>query len=110
MDFLADNGVPIAAIIFGVLVLAALVVLGVAGLRLWRVIKGVQRDVLRAGGALAAEAALLSESLAQQPERQAELQEALAGLSQRVAVLRALASHASEAAAILRSPLRYVGR
>jgi hypothetical protein len=110
VDFLADNGVPIAAIIFGVLVLAALVVLGVAGLRLWRVIKGVQRDVLRAGGALAAEAALLSESLERQPERQAELQEAIAGLSQRVAVLRALASHASEAAAILRSPLRFVGR
>ena len=110
MDFLADNGVPIAAIIFGVLVLAGLVVLGVAGLRLWRVIKGVQRDVLRASEALAAEAAHLSESLARQPERQAELQDAIAGLSQRVAVLRTLASHASDAAAVLRSPLRYVGR
>jgi hypothetical protein len=110
VDFVADNGVSIAAIIFGVLVLAALVILAVAGLRLWRVVKGVQRQLLRAGGALAAEAALLSEALERQPERQAELQDALAALAQRVALLRALASHASEAADILRSPLRYVGR
>jgi hypothetical protein len=110
VDFLADNGVPIAAIIFGVLVLAALVILAVAGLRLWRVIKGVQRQVLGAAGALAAEAALLSEALERQPERQAELQDAIAALSRRVALLRALASHATEAAEILRSPLRYVGR
>jgi hypothetical protein len=110
VDFLADNGVPIAAIIFGVLVLAALAVLGFAALRLWRGLRVVQRQLLRAGGALAEEAALLSESLARQPERQAELQDALAALSQRVALLRVLASHASDAAAILRSPLRYVGR
>lgn len=110
MDFLGDNAVPIAAIIFGVLVLAGLAILALAALRLWRGIKGVQRQLLRAGGALAAEADRLSESLARQPERQAELQDALASLSQRVALLRALASHASEAAAILRSPLRYVGR
>ena len=110
MDFLADNGVPIAAIIFGVLVLAALVVLGVAALRLWRGLRGVQRQLMRAGAALAEETALLSESLARQPERQAELQDALEALSQRVAVLRVLASHASDAAAVLRSPLRYVGR
>ncbi len=110
MDFLADNAVPIAAIIFGVVVLAALVVLGVAALRLWRGLKVVQRQLLRAGGALAEEAALMSEALARQPERRAELQDALAGLSRRVAVLRLLASHASDAAATLRSPLRYLGR
>lgn len=110
MDFLADNGVPIAAIIFGVLVLAALVVLCIAGLRLWRVIKGVQREVTGATGALAAEVAQLQESLDRQPERRAEMQEAIAALSQRVALLQALASHASDAGAILLSPLRYVGR
>ncbi len=110
MDFLADNGVPIAAIVFGVLVLVALVILGIAALRLWRVIKTVQRQLMRAGEALADEAALLSESLERRPERRAELEDALAALSQRVALLRVLASHASEAAAILRSPLRYVGR
>jgi uncharacterized protein YlxW (UPF0749 family) len=110
VDFLADNAVPIAAIIFGVLVLVTLGILAVAGLRLWGVIKSVQREVLRAGGALAAEAALLSESLERQPERRAELQEAIAALSQRVALLQSLASHASEAVAVLRSPLRYVGR
>jgi len=110
VDLLADNGVPIAAIIFGVLVLVALAILGIAALRLWRVVKGVQRQIMRAGGALANEAAVLSESLARQPERRAELEEALAALQQRVALLQALASHASDAAAILRSPLRYVGR
>jgi len=110
VDFLADNGVPIAAIVFGVLVLVALVILGIAALRLWRVVKGVQRQLMHAGAALANEAALLSESLERQPERRAELEDALAALSQRVALLRVLASHASEAAAILRSPLRYVGR
>ena len=67
MDFLGDNAVPIAAIIFGVLVLAGLVILGLAALRLWRGIKGVQRQLLRAGGALAAEADRLQESLARQP-------------------------------------------
>ena len=67
VDFLADNGVPISAIIFGVLVLAALVVLGIAGLRLWRVIKGVQREVTGATGALTAEVAQLQESLDRQP-------------------------------------------
>lgn len=110
MDFLADNAVPIAAMVFGVLVLAGLVVLGFAGLRLWRALKAVQRQISGAAGALSAEVALLSDSLARLPERQAEVQGSLAALSQRVAVLRALASHASEAAAILRSPLRYVGR
>ena len=110
MDFLSDNAVAIAAIIWGVLVLAALVILAVAGLRLWRVVKVTQRQVLSAGGALAAEAALLSEALERQPERRAELQDALAALSQRLALLRALASHASEATEVLRAPLRYVGR
>ena len=110
MDWLADNGVPIAAIIFGVLVLAGLVLLGIAALRLWRGLKVVQRQLASASGALSAEVERLSESLARQPERQAELQDALAALSQRVALLRVLVSHASDAAAILRSPLRYVGR
>lgn len=110
MDFLDDNAVAIAAIVFGVLALAGLVVLGVAALRLWRVLKVVQRQVARAGGALSAEVDLLSESLARLPERQAELQGSLEVLSRRAAALGVLASHASEAAAILRSPLRYLGR
>ena len=39
MDFIVDNAVPLSAIVLGVLVLAALVVLAISGLRLWRVIK-----------------------------------------------------------------------
>lgn len=110
MDFLDDNAVATAAIVFGILVLAGLVVLGVAALRLWRVLKMVQRQVARAGGALSAEVAQLSEALARLPERQAELQGSLEVLSRRATALGVLVSHASEAAAILRSPLRYLGR
>lgn len=110
MDFIADNAVAIAAIVFGLLVLAGLVVVGLAALRLWRVLKRVRRHVGRAGDALSAEVTLLTDSLARLPDRQAELQGSLATLQQRVRVLGLLASHASAAAAVLRSPLRYLGR
>lgn len=110
MDFLADNGVQIAAIAFGALVLAGLALAALAGLRLWRVLKRVRKRIARVSEALSAEVAQLSDSLARLPERQAELQGSLASLQARAAVLSLLAGHAARAIAVLRSPLRYLGR
>ena len=105
-----DNAVPLSAIALLVLVLASLLILGIAGLRLWRTLRAVQRRVAAAGAELAAEGERLSAAVARMPERQAELQAAIDGLSRRTAALGVLASSASEAAAVLRAPLRYLGR
>jgi hypothetical protein len=109
VDFIVDNAVPLSAILLGVLVLIGLVVLVIAGLRLWRVVKAAQARVSIAGELLSAEAERLQAALAAMPERQAELQRELTSLSQRVTALGVLASHAGEAAQTLRYPLRYLG-
>lgn len=105
-----DNAVPLSGVFLGVLVLAGLLVVGLAALRLWRAVKGAQRRATAAVAELTAEADRLSSSVAAMPERQAELQEAIAALQRRAAVLAVLARSASEASAVLRSPLRYLGR
>jgi hypothetical protein len=110
VDFIVDNAVALAAIAFGVLVVAGLVVLVVAGLRLWRSIRAAQRAGAEAGRALAAEAARLSASVEALPARQQEVRVALAGLSMRAAALAVIARHAGEAVKTLRAPLRYLGR
>jgi len=109
VDLLADNGPAIAAIAFGVLVLAGLIVLGVRALMLWRAIKAAKRVVETHLAALTAEADRLSAELARLPERQAELQRAMALLQSRILYARVLADHAGEAMATLRAPLRYLG-
>ncbi len=110
VDTIWDNAVPLSAILLGVLVLVGLIVLAVAGLRLWRVIKRTKGRLGEAGAALAAEGDRLQASLDRLPDRQAELQAALESLQRRAAVLSTLTSAAGQAAEILRSPLRFVGR
>jgi hypothetical protein len=110
VDFIVDNAVPLSAIVLGALVVLGLLILVVAGLRLWRAVKGAQARVSIAGEALSAEADRLQAALAAMPERRAELQREIASLSQRVKALGVLARHASEAAETLRYPLRYLGR
>jgi hypothetical protein len=110
VDFIVDNAVPLSAIVLAVLVLGALVLLGLAGLRLWRVLRGTQRRIGAAAASLAAEADRLSAATAAMPARQAELQGAIASLGVRVQVLGVLAGSAAEAAAVLRAPLKYLGR
>jgi hypothetical protein len=109
VDFVTDNGPALAAIAFGVLVLAGLIVLGVRALLLWRAIKASRREMQGHLDALMAEADRLSAELARMPERQAELQRALAVLQARIGHARVLAEHAGQAVATLRSPLRYLG-
>jgi uncharacterized protein YlxW (UPF0749 family) len=109
VDWLADHGPAVAAIAFGVLVLAGLIVLGVRALMLWRAIKAAKRAVETHLAALTAEADKLSAELARLPERQAELQRAISALQSRISYARVLAEHAGEAMATLRSPLRYLG-
>lgn len=104
-----DNAVPLSAVFLGVVVLAALGLLGLSALRLWRRVKAVQKRVTREGEALAAQADRLSAALEAMPERQAELQRELGSLQNRVAVLGVLARHASESLRALRAPLRYFG-
>lgn len=109
MDFVVDNAVALSAIFLGVVVLAALGLLGLAGLRLWRRVKAVRRRLGPEGEALSAKAERLQAALAAMPERQAELQGELESLQQRLAALAVLARHASEAIAALRAPIRYFG-
>jgi Flp pilus assembly protein TadB len=107
VDFVVDNAVALAAIFLGVVVLAALAVLAVAGLRLWRRTRAVQKRIGRESEALAAQTDRLSAALAAMPERQAELQGEIQSLQRRVAALAVLARSTSEAQKVLRAPLRY---
>jgi Flp pilus assembly protein TadB len=109
VDFVVDNAVALSAILLGVVVLAALAVLALAGLKLWRRTRAAQKRIGRESEALAAQADRLSAALAAMPERQAELQGEIASLQQRVAALAVLAQSASEAQETLRFPLRYFG-
>lgn len=110
MDFVVDHAVPLSAIVLLALVLGGLLVLGIAGLRLWRRVRAAQRRVTAAGAELNAELARLTEAQARMPERQAELQAAIEALSRRASVLGVLAGSAGDAIAVLRAPLRYLGR
>lgn len=110
MQFIVDHAVALSAIALGVLVLLGLAILAIAGLRLWRAVRAAQRRATAAAAELTAETERLSTSLAQLPERQAELQASIAALQKRAQVVTVLARSASEAAAVLRSPLRYLGR
>ncbi len=105
-----DHAVPLSAIALLVLVLAGLLVLGVAALRLWRSVRAVQRRLAAAGAELSAEVERLSQAQARMPERQAELRAAIDGLQRRAAVLGVLSGSAAEALSVLRAPLRYLGR
>jgi len=108
VDFIVDNAVPLSAILLGVLVLAGLAVLAIAGLRLWRIVKAAQNRVSIAGELLTAETERLQAALAAMPERQAELQREITSLSQRASALGVLARHAGEAAQALRAPQRFL--
>ena len=105
-----DNAVPLAAIALLLLVLGGLLVVALAGLRLWRRVRAVQRRIAVAGAELNAEVERLNAAQARMPERQAELQAAIESLQGRAAALGVLASSAGDAVAVLRAPLRYIGR
>jgi hypothetical protein len=107
VDFIVDNAVALSAIFLGVVVLAALAVLAVAGLRLWRRTRVAQKRIERETEALTAQTDRLSAALAEMPERQAELQGRIEALQGRVEALGVLASSAMEARKTLRAPLRY---
>ncbi len=105
-----DNAVWLSALVLLALVLASLVVLGLSGWRLFKVLKATQTRMGAAAASLSAEAERLSAAMAALPDRQAEVQDAVAALGMRIRILGLLASAASDAADVLRSPLRYIGR
>lgn len=107
MDFVVDNAVALSAIFLGVVVLVALAVLAVCGLRLWRRTKAATKRVGHETEVLTAQADRLNAAVAAMPERQAELQYEIASLQQRVAALGVLARSAVAAQKALRAPLRY---
>jgi type II secretory pathway pseudopilin PulG len=109
VDFIVDNAVPLSAIFLGVIVLVALAVLALSGLRLWRRARAAQKRIEREGDALSAQAERLEAAMAAVPERQAELQGEIRSLQDRIAALQVLANSASEAVNTLRAPLRYFG-
>jgi hypothetical protein len=110
VDFIVDNAVWLSALVMLALIVAGLLVLGLSGLRLWRVLKATQKRIAAGAAALSAEADRLSAAMAALPQRQAEVQDAVAALGVRVRVLGVLARAASEAATVLRAPLNYLGR
>jgi hypothetical protein len=110
VDFIVDNAVWLSALVLLALVLGSLLVMGLSGLRLFRVLKATQKRIGVVAASLGAEADRLSAAMAALPERQAEVQDAIADLGVRVRVLGVLASAAAEAAEVLRAPLRYIGR
>jgi hypothetical protein len=110
VDFVVDNAVWLSALLMLALILVGLLVLGLSGFRLWRVLKATQKRIGAGAAALSAEADRLSVAMAALPERQAEVQDAVARLAVKVRVLGVLARAASEAAAVLRAPLNYLGR
>ncbi len=107
VDFVVDNAVALSAIFLGAIVLIALAILAVTGLRLWRRARAAQKRVGRETEVLAAQADRLSAALDAMPQRQAELQYEIRSLQGRIAALQVLARHASEAQQTLRAPLRY---
>lgn len=106
MDWLSDNHVWLAAAIVGFVILVALAVLGMAGLRLWRSTKAALTSVSAAGETLAAEADRLQAAADALPERQVELQRSLQDLQGRAAMLAVLAGAMGDLASTLRSPRR----
>jgi hypothetical protein len=107
VDFVTDNGVPLAAIFLGVVVLVAFVVLAVAGFRLWRRARAAQKRIGPETEALTARIDRLQAAMDAMPERQAELQYEIQSLQARIAVLTLLAQSANEAQQVLRTPVRY---
>ena len=78
-----DNAVWLSALVMLALILAGLLVLGLSGLRLWRVVKATQKRIAAGAAALSAEADRLSAAMAALPQRQAEVQDAVAALAVR---------------------------
>jgi cell division protein FtsB len=107
VDFVGDNAVALSAIFLGVVVLIALAILALSGLRLWRRTRAAQKRIGRETEVLTAKADQLSAALDAMPRRQAELQGELQDLQGRVAALAVLARHAAEAQRLLRSPVRF---
>lgn len=110
MDTLVDYSFPVAAIIFGAAIVIGLIVLIVAGLRLWSRARSAQRRLDAGRVGLEASLDRLEASQAALPRRQEELQGEIAGLQAEIEQLRILAKYAGEAQEALRSPLRYLGR
>lgn len=107
MDWLSDNHVWLSAAIVGLIILVALTILAVVGLRLWRSTKAALTSVSAAGETLAAEADRLQAAADALPERQAELQRSLVDLQGRAAMLAVLAGAMGDLASTLRAPRRY---
>jgi hypothetical protein len=105
----AVDAAAIAAIFFGVVVLAALGVLALSGFRLWRAIQAARRVAESRLATLTAENARIQAALARLPNRQGELQVALASVQVRIRVAGMLAAYAGQAFKALRQPIKYLG-
>ncbi len=110
MDWIVDNAIALSAGFLGVVVLIALVVLALAGLRLWFRARAARDRIERERVGLETSLARLEASQAALPVRQAELEGRIQSLQVDVEKLKTLVRYAREAEDALRSPLRYIGR
>lgn len=109
VDFLVDNLPALSAVFFGLVVLAALGLLGLRALQLWRTIKATKATAQAQIERLGAEGERISAALEAMPRRQAELRQAAAVVQQRIAFAQMLGGFAGQAVTALRTPLKYLG-
>lgn len=106
MQWIYDNLVWLAFVIGLAAIVAGLVAMAVAGLRLWRVGRAAASNAGRAGEALSADVARLQASLDALPQRQEQLQAEISDLQGRVDALSVLAGAAGDLANAVRAPGR----
>lgn len=110
MNWIWDHAVPLAFLVFLVLVLGTLLVLALCGLRLFRTVKRSTRTMSAAAAALSADVQRVADAARGLPERQGEIGDVLADVQRQAAALGVLTRHALAAQRILLGPLRYMGR
>jgi chromosome segregation ATPase len=110
VDTLVDYSFPVAAIFFGAMVVLGVIILLVAGLRLWSRVSAARRRLDAGRVGLETSLERLEAAQAALPRRQEELQGEMAALQADIEQLKVLARYAGEAQEALRSPLRYLGR
>lgn len=110
MQWLVDNAVLVAFIVWLVLVLASLAYLGLRGWQAYRRLRRSSKVLGAAAQTLSADVQRVSDAVAALPRRQEELQEAILQAQRSAAAVGILARHAVVAQRILLSPAKYLGR
>ncbi len=105
-----DHAVAIAAVIGGLAILIALIVLAVSAVRLFRGARDAQRRIEPPANALVSAADEAQARIDLLNEHNEDLSTATAELSVQVGVLKELGTAGQDAVQAIRSPMRLLGR